>query len=121
MMPETSAQSSATTATSPSWLSQLALNAVSWFLKTPEQGATTQVWLASSGAPGLAAADMGGRYFVDCQPQELQWAATDRYAASRLWKESEERAGIVYDFECGADVLVPITEQTESAVAVDAN
>jgi NAD(P)-dependent dehydrogenase (short-subunit alcohol dehydrogenase family) len=126
MMPETTSAQSGRRTTAPSWWSRLALTGMSWFLKTPEQGATTQVWLAS-GAPGTTVAkdDIGGRYFVDCQPQELQWAATDEYAARRLWKESQERADIVYDFENSGAVVVaaPIGEHDVSrdVAVVDAN
>jgi NAD(P)-dependent dehydrogenase (short-subunit alcohol dehydrogenase family) len=98
MMPS----SSATTATSQGnggvggWLTNLFLKGLASFLKTPAQGATTQVWLASRADQATSGGnlnDIGGKYFVDCQEQELPWYATDAYAARRLWTESQERVG----------------------------
>lgn len=62
------------------------------FLKTPQQGATTQVWLAS----GAEGEDVRGKYFSDCKARPLGDFATDRAAASRLWKESEELTGVSF-------------------------
>lgn len=64
--------------------------------KTPEQGAATQVWAATS--PQLAS--MGGLYLEDCDVAELRGPnasfagvreyAVDVGAADRLWALSEE-------------------------------
>ena len=69
-------------------------------LKTPEQGAATQVWAATS--PQLAG--MGGVYLEDCDiagpaPADGErtgvkdWAI-DPEQAARLWKLSAERTGV---------------------------
>ena len=60
------------------------------FLRTPEQGAATAVWLASS--PDVA--EVTGRYFKDEQPVDPAPAALDDEAARRLWRWSEEMTGI---------------------------
>lgn len=71
-------------------------NLVDPTFKTPEQGAATQVWAATS--PQLS--DMGGVYCEDCDVAELRESnpglagvrdyAVDPEAAARLWALSEE-------------------------------
>jgi NAD(P)-dependent dehydrogenase (short-subunit alcohol dehydrogenase family) len=73
---------------------------LSW-LKTPEQGAATQVWAATS--PQLA--DLGGVYLEDCEVAELRTSdemtakgvypyAVDPDEAARLWALSAELTGV---------------------------
>jgi hypothetical protein len=53
--------------------------------RTPEQGADTVVWLASS-------AEVEGvteGYFINRKPARLSRAAYDRLAARRMWEETE--------------------------------
>jgi NAD(P)-dependent dehydrogenase (short-subunit alcohol dehydrogenase family) len=54
------------------------------FAITPEKGAETIVYLASS--PEVA--DVSGTYFAECRPARLSSAAQDDAAARRLWDES---------------------------------
>lgn len=54
-------------------------------LKTPEQGAATQCYLATH--PGVAT--VTGRYFRDCNPAEPWPVGRDDAAAARLWETSE--------------------------------
>jgi NAD(P)-dependent dehydrogenase (short-subunit alcohol dehydrogenase family) len=56
---------------------------------TPEKGARTSVYLASS--PGVATET--GRYFIKCHPREPSRAARDEAAAERLWSVSEALVG----------------------------
>jgi NAD(P)-dependent dehydrogenase (short-subunit alcohol dehydrogenase family) len=56
------------------------------FTLTPEKGARTSVYLASS--PEVA--DMTGTYFVKCRPKAPSAAAQDPVAAAALWSISEE-------------------------------
>ncbi len=56
------------------------------FVLTPEKGARTSVYLASS--PEVA--DVSGRYFVKCKEADPTAAAGDPEAAARLWAASEE-------------------------------
>jgi len=58
---------------------------------TPEQGAATSIYLASS--PEVEG--ISGEYFVDCKPQQLLPAALDDAAARRLWQVSESLVGSV--------------------------
>ena len=66
-------------------------NAFSAFLKTPEEGATTQIWLAAR-ADQEASINVRGEYLSDCKIQSLADYATDVSAAKLLWKESEEKS-----------------------------
>jgi NAD(P)-dependent dehydrogenase (short-subunit alcohol dehydrogenase family) len=56
------------------------------FILTPEKGAKTSVYLASS--PEVAG--VTGRYFVKCRARKPSAAARDEAAAARLWSVSEE-------------------------------
>ena len=59
-------------------------------MRTPEQGADTVIWLASS--PEVEGAS--GRYYVDRKPVEPKKIANDPDARRRLWKESERLTGL---------------------------
>ena len=54
-----------------------------FFLKTPEEGAQTQIHCATY--PRLA----GGLYYVECQPAEARKDAQDTGIAARLWAATE--------------------------------
>jgi NAD(P)-dependent dehydrogenase (short-subunit alcohol dehydrogenase family) len=60
------------------------------FMRTPEQGADTAVWLAT--APELEG--VSGRYFADRKERQPSAAARDPEAAATLWQISEERARV---------------------------
>lgn len=66
------------------------LKLVRRFLRTPEQGAKTAVWLASS--PGVEG--VTGKYFADEKEIEPSREAQDDEAARRLWQVSEEMTGL---------------------------
>jgi NAD(P)-dependent dehydrogenase (short-subunit alcohol dehydrogenase family) len=70
------------------WTSRL-MPLVRPFFLTPERGADTLVYLASS----PEAADTTGRYFVKRKAVEPSAAARDDAAAKRLWEASEALAG----------------------------
>jgi NAD(P)-dependent dehydrogenase (short-subunit alcohol dehydrogenase family) len=54
--------------------------------KSPEQGAATQCYVATS--PALAR--VTGEYFADCNPARQSAYQTDEAMAARLWRVSEE-------------------------------
>lgn len=60
------------------------------FLKTPEQGARTQLFLAS--APEVEG--VSGAYFSNCKRARPSAAARDDDAAARLWALSEKLCGL---------------------------
>jgi NAD(P)-dependent dehydrogenase (short-subunit alcohol dehydrogenase family) len=60
------------------------------FARTPEQGASTIVYLATS--PDVAGAS--GGYYVDCRQAEPTRTAQDDATARRLWEESLRLAGL---------------------------
>src|SRR4028118_716872 len=59
------------------------------FMRTPEQGADTVIWLASS--PDVEG--VSGRDYSDRQPIEPKKIANDPAARRRLWEESERLTG----------------------------
>ena len=59
------------------------------FMRTPEKGAETLVWLAT--APQFDS-ESGG-YYADCAPGQLSQGAQDDDAARRLWELSERLCG----------------------------
>ena len=60
------------------------------FMRTPEQGADTLIWLASS--PDVKG--VSGRYYSDRKPIEPKKIASDPGARRRLWVESERLTGL---------------------------
>ncbi len=60
------------------------------FMKTPEQGAVTSIYLAS--ASDLA--DVSGRYFVNGKPKRSSKRSYDEAAAARLWQVSADLVGL---------------------------
>jgi NAD(P)-dependent dehydrogenase (short-subunit alcohol dehydrogenase family) len=60
------------------------------FAKTPESGADTLMYLATS----PDAASISGEFFHDSRPSSLTPEARDDAVAQRLWRESERIAGL---------------------------
>jgi len=60
------------------------------FAISPEKGAETIVYLASSPAVG----DLSGEYFYKCRPAQPTTAARNDEDAKRLWMESARLAGV---------------------------
>ncbi len=60
------------------------------FMRTPEQGADTVIWLAAS--PDMEG--VSGRYYMDRKPIEPKKIANDPAARRRLWEESERLTGL---------------------------
>jgi NAD(P)-dependent dehydrogenase (short-subunit alcohol dehydrogenase family) len=63
----------------------LGLRIASPFFLSPEKGALTSVYLASS--PDVA--NVTGKYFIKCREKKLSTVAGDPEAAKRLWQVSE--------------------------------
>ncbi len=60
------------------------------FMRTPEQGADTVIWLAAS--PEVEG--VSGRYYADRKPIEPKKIANAPAARRRLWEESERLTGV---------------------------
>jgi retinol dehydrogenase 12 len=58
--------------------------------RTPEKGAETGIWLATS----PAAAEHTGGYFYNCKPARVRKEARDDELAARLWSLSERLCGL---------------------------
>ena len=71
-------------------LGEIATTLLRPFAKTPERGARTSVFLATSPEP----AGVTGKYFVNSRPKQPMATALDEEAAARLWKVSSEMVDI---------------------------
>ena len=74
-------------ATAPSW-QQPVINLVTWFLKTPAQGAATSVHVATSDDDAVVREN--GLYFKECAAVPASAAAWDVTTAAKLWEVSAE-------------------------------
>ena len=63
------------------------------FLRTPEEGAATPVYLAGSEEP----AGMTGTYFDSCRPAKTNPVCSDSMLRRHLWELSEKLTGITYE------------------------
>src|SRR5262245_17024805 len=72
------------------WWAVLIAKALQPFFRTPEQGADTVIYLATS--PAVAA--ISGKYFYDRREIQPSPAARDDEAAQRLWRISAELTGV---------------------------
>ena len=67
----------------------LGMKLIGLFIRKPEQGAQTSIYLASS--PEVEG--VSGKYFVDCKPAETNPLANDQALAEKLWQASLELTG----------------------------
>jgi NAD(P)-dependent dehydrogenase (short-subunit alcohol dehydrogenase family) len=81
-------------------------------MRTTAQGASTQVWLAVHDKD-VNGVDVRGTYLVDRKVAKLADYAKDAAAAERLWKESEERAGIRFEFELSDEEGGQVVDEEE--------
>jgi NAD(P)-dependent dehydrogenase (short-subunit alcohol dehydrogenase family) len=72
------------------WYAGRLLALVKPFLRTPEKGAETSIYLATSDDANTTS----GEYFYDCKPKKTKPYARDREQARRLWALSEGLVGI---------------------------
>jgi NAD(P)-dependent dehydrogenase (short-subunit alcohol dehydrogenase family) len=75
------------------WLRVRVRNWLERGMITPEQGARTTLYLASS--PDVDGAS--GRYFYDCKEVRSSEASYDGASAARLWQISEDLTGLRWD------------------------
>jgi NAD(P)-dependent dehydrogenase (short-subunit alcohol dehydrogenase family) len=74
----------------PGLLFKLAFSLARPLLKTPQQGAATSIYLASS----PAAEGITGQYFVNSKPKASSKSSYDEAAAARLWQISADLVGL---------------------------
>jgi retinol dehydrogenase-14 len=60
------------------------------FMKSPEQGAATSIFLASADNLG----DLSGQYFANSKPKRSSKRSYDEAAAARLWQVSADLVGL---------------------------
>jgi NAD(P)-dependent dehydrogenase (short-subunit alcohol dehydrogenase family) len=75
------------------WLVRLFLPLLRFFGRTPEEGAQTSIYLATS--PEVEG--VTGKYFVDCKPVRSDPVSYDQTIAGRLWEISAEMTGLKGD------------------------
>ena len=61
-----------------------------FFLRTPEQGAQTIIYMATE--PSLKG--VSGEYFGDCKLEDLKDNAKDEKIGKKLWEVSERLTGV---------------------------
>ena len=71
-------------------LAKLLMPLIGLFMRSPEQGASTQIYLASS--PDVEG--ISGKYFVDCKPAKSSPESYDTAVARRLWEVSASMTGV---------------------------
>lgn len=76
-----------------SWTDRVLMEGLAKFVKTVQEGASTQVYLASS------ADVVGGRgaYFSDGKVEQVKAFASDAGAAKELWDVSEKLSGVKFE------------------------
>jgi len=77
-----------------SWKDKVVMESLAKFVKTVEEGASTQVYLASSDAFGQAEA---GKFFSDGKVMKVQKFAQDEEKGRALWDVSEKLSGVKFD------------------------
>jgi len=93
----------------PKLFLQKLVNTINPDIKSIEQGASTQVWLAS----GAEFEDIGGKFYDRCKEQQLAPFALNRDDGTRLWKESEQLVGTTFFQLPHNDLEEDIVEDTE--------
>lgn len=74
------------------WYEKLATAVIKLFLISPEEGAKTSIYLASS--PEVQG--ISGEYFYQCKAERPSRLAQDEASAERLWTWSERVAGVSF-------------------------
>lgn len=78
-----------------SWKDKVVFETLAKFVKTVQEGASTQIYLSSADI-GQLDAD-AGKFFTDGKVEKLQSFALDSDKAEKLWKKSEELANVKFN------------------------
>ncbi len=81
------------------------------FAISPEEGAQTSIYLASSGE----VKGVSGQYFYECKPRKSSAASRDEEAQRRLWELSEEMTGVGE----GENLSTDDTDTTDKGLKVE--
>ena len=76
-----------------SWKDKVVMESLAKFVKTVQEGASTQVYLASSDD----VVSNAGKFFSDGKPMNVKAFALDEQKAEELWSASEKLAGVKFD------------------------
>jgi NAD(P)-dependent dehydrogenase (short-subunit alcohol dehydrogenase family) len=101
----------------PSPLETFALNAFSLFTKTIPEGASTQIYLAVTGANGTL---QKGEFYEDMMVKSLPPFARDEVKAKELWTKSEQLSGVSFSLDTGSvSTNTRTADSTESLKLMD--
>lgn len=75
------------------WKDKIVMESLAKFVKTVQEGASTQVYLAASDLGSLKA----GKFFSDGKVMSVQSFATDEDKAEKLWNVSEKLSGVKFE------------------------
>ena len=76
-----------------SWKDKVVMEGLAKFVKTVEEGASTQIYLAA----GDSGAKEAGKYFSDGKVTPVQAFALDQAKGEKLWDVSEKLSGVKFD------------------------
>ena len=76
-----------------SWKDKVVMESLAKFVKTVQEGASTQVYLASSND----VVSNAGKFFSDGRPMGVKAFAMDEQKAEELWSASENLSGVKFD------------------------
>ena len=76
-----------------SWKDKVVMESLAKFVKTVQEGASTQVYLASSND----VVSNAGKFFSDGKPMSVKAFAMDEQKAEELWSASEKLSGVKFD------------------------
>ena len=79
-----------------SWTDRVLMEGLAKFVKTVQEGASTQVYLASS-ADVVVLGGGRGAYFSDGKVEQVKAFASDADAARELWDVSEKLSGVKFE------------------------
>ena len=95
-------------------IESLALSATSLFTKSPEQGASTQIFLAATDDL------VKGAYYEDMKEKtNMPSFAKDEAKASALWHVSEELGGIKFDLKMSTATASATSEIVDTVVEIE--
>ena len=77
-----------------SWTDKVLMESMAKFIKTVEEGASTQVYLAADGSVNSA---MAGKFFDNGKVEQVRAFATDEEKAKELWTISEKLSGVQFN------------------------
>jgi putative intracellular protease/amidase len=80
-----------------SWTDRVLMEGLAKFVKTVQEGASTQVYLASSADVVVVVGGGRGAYFSDGKVEKVKAFASDADVARELWDVLEKLSGVKFE------------------------